>query len=146
MFLCSTQRSDLIWLSSVCLEWHEETELCLQDASRKLPGKSCCKQRVLTPNLVHRSLLIKKIYFWQVPKTFNSTVALQGAFLKRLGDVVLLYLVCLSFFMSFQTDWWWSDLSVEHKNITGLLQLMAKWMSGNENWYFLLTHYSKRWK
>ncbi len=35
-----------------------------------------------------------------------------------------------------------SDLCVE--NLTGLLQLMAKWMFGNVNWYFLLTHYSKR--
>ncbi len=81
--------------------------------------------------------------FTQVPKTFNSTVG----FLKRLGDTVLLDLVCLSlfcFFMSLQTDWWWSDLCVEHKNLTGLLQLMAKWMFGNVNWYFLLTHYSKR--
>ncbi len=39
-----------------------------------------------------------------MPKTLNSTVALQGGFLKRLGDVstVLLDLVCLS--LSFQTD------------------------------------------
>ncbi len=45
--------------------------------------------------------------FTQVPKTFKSTVALQVGFLKHLGDVatVLLDLVCLSFFMSFQTDW-----------------------------------------
>ncbi len=36
--------------------------------------------------------------FTQVPKTFNSTVALQGGFLKHLGDVatVLLYLVGLN--------------------------------------------------
>ncbi len=56
--------------------------------------------------------------FTQVPKTFNSTVALQVGFLKHLGDVatVLLDLVCLSFFMSFQTDWMMirSDLCVEH--------------------------------
>ncbi len=26
-----------------------------------------------------------------------------------------------------------------------LLQLIAKWMFGNVNWYFLMTHYSKRW-
>ncbi len=59
----------------------------------------------------------------QVPRTFNSTVALQLGFSKHLGDVatVLLDLVCLSlfcFFMSFQTDWWSdqirSDLCVEH--------------------------------
>ncbi len=45
--------------------------------------------------------------FSQVSKTFNSTVALQVGFLKHLGDVatLLLDLVCLSFFMSFQTDW-----------------------------------------
>ncbi len=47
--------------------------------------------------------------FTQVPKTFNSTVALQVGFLKHLADVatVLLDLVCLSLFcvfMSFQTD------------------------------------------
>ncbi len=41
--------------------------------------------------------------FSQVSKTFNSTVALQVGFLKHLGDTVLLDLVCLSFFMSFQT-------------------------------------------
>ena len=38
--------------------------------------------------------------------------ALQEGFLKRLGDTVLLDWVCLSlfcFFMSLQTDWWWSD-------------------------------------
>ncbi len=59
--------------------------------------------------------------FTQVPKTFNSTVALQVGFLKHLGDIatVLLDLVCLSlfcFFMSFQTDWMMvrSDLCVEH--------------------------------
>ncbi len=60
--------------------------------------------------------------FTQVPKTFNSTVALQVGFLKMfLGDVatILLDLVCLSlfcFFMSFQTDWTMirSDLCVEH--------------------------------
>ncbi len=83
--------------------------------------------------------------FTQVPKTFNSTVALQVGFLKHLGDVatVLLDLVCLSlfcFFMSFQTDWMMmrSDLCVEHwllsnKNLTGLLQLMTKLMFGNVN-------------
>ncbi len=48
--------------------------------------------------------------FTQAPKTFNSTVALQGGLLKHLEDVdtVLLDLVCLSlfcFFMSFQTEW-----------------------------------------
>ncbi len=49
------------------------------------------------------------------------------------------------FFMSFQTDWMMirSDLCVEQTKITGLLQLMTKSMFGNENWYFLLTHYSK---
>ncbi len=58
--------------------------------------------------------------FTQVPKSFNSTVALQVGFLKHLGDVatVLLDLACLSlfcFFMSFQTDWMMirSDLCVE---------------------------------
>ncbi len=83
--------------------------------------------------------------FTQVPKTLNSTVALQGDLLKHFGDVatVLLDLVCLSlfcFFMSYQTDWMMirSDLCVEHwllsdKNLTGLLQLMAKFMFGNVN-------------
>ncbi len=46
--------------------------------------------------------------FTQVPKTFNSTVALQVGLLKHLGNVatVLLDLVCLSLFcflMSFHT-------------------------------------------
>ncbi len=36
-----------------------------------------------------------------------------------------------------------SDLCVSDKNLTRLLQLMAKLMFGNVNWYFLLTHYSK---
>ncbi len=55
-----------------------------------------------------------------MPKTFNSTVALQVGFLKHLEDIatVLLDLVCLSlicFFVSFQTDWMMmrSDLCVE---------------------------------
>ncbi len=71
--------------------------------------------------------------FTQVPKTFYSIVALQEGFLKHLGEVatVLLDLVCQSlfcFFMSFQTDWMMirSHLCVEHKNVTGLLQLMEK--------------------
>lgn len=46
--------------------------------------------------------------FTQVPKTLNSTVALQAGFLKHLS------LFC--FFMSFQADWMTirSDLCVEH--------------------------------
>ncbi len=54
--------------------------------------------------------------FTQVPKTVNSTVALQEGFLKRLGDVatVLLDLVCLGFFMLFQIDWMRSDFCVMH--------------------------------
>ncbi len=80
-------------------------------------------------------LTVSSLYsiFTQVPKTFYSTVALQEGFLKHLGEVatVLLDLVCLSlfcFFMSFQTDWMMirSHLCVEHKNFTGLLQLMEK--------------------
>ncbi len=77
--------------------------------------------------------------FTQVPKTFNSTVALQEGFLKHLGDVatVLLDSVGLSlfcFFMSFQTDWMmmrWMTLCgalavvLVQTNLTGL-QLMAK--------------------
>ncbi len=145
MFLWSTQRSDLIIISLSGMTWRnwdrlKPEEQRLQDASRKLPGKSCCKQRVLTPNLVNRSLLIKKIHFWQVPKTFNSTVALQGAFLKRPRDCSSLF--SLSQFLHVIPDRLMiirSDLCVDHKNITGLLQLMAKW-------YFLLTHYSKIWK
>ncbi len=41
--------------------------------------------------------------FIQVPKTYNSTVALQGGVLKHLGDVatVLLDLVCLGLFCFF---------------------------------------------
>ncbi len=57
-------------------------------------------------------------------------VALQVGFLKHLGDVatVLLDLVCLSsfnFLLSFETDliMMRSDLCVDHKNLTGLLQL-----------------------
>ncbi len=73
-----------------------------------------------------------------------SQVALLEGFLKRLVDVVpvLLDLVCLSFFISFQTDWWWSDqiLCGANTNLTGLLQTMSNIMFGNVNWYFLLTH------
>ncbi len=59
--------------------------------------------------------------FTQVPKTFNSTVALQVGLLKHLGNIatdlldsVFLSLFC--FFMFFQTDWMTvrSDLCVEH--------------------------------
>ncbi len=65
--------------------------------------------------------------------------------MKCLGDVatVLLDRVCLSlfcFFMFFQTDWMMirPDLCVEHwllsdRNLTGLLQFMAKLMFGNVN-------------
>ncbi len=45
--------------------------------------------------------------FTQVPKTFNSPVALQEGFLKRLGDTVLLDSVCLSlfcFYMPFRVE------------------------------------------
>ncbi len=76
-----------------------------------------------------------------------SQVASQEGFLKRLVDVVpvLLDWVCLSFFsffISFQTDWWWSDqISVWSKHKSHwIIQLMSKWMFGNVNWYFLLTH------
>ncbi len=117
----------------------------LQEPTCKLPEKLCSSalraKAALNAkgghttcwfNLVNRSYLIKKIYLWhffwkgssfysiftQVPKTFNSTLVLQGCFLKHLGDVAtdLLDLVCLSFFMSFQTDWMMirSDLCVEH--------------------------------
>ncbi len=60
--------------------------------------------------------------FTQVSKTFNSTVALQEVSRSILETLlVLLDLVGLSFFcffMSFQTDWWWTDLSVESHKIT----------------------------
>ncbi len=161
----------------------EELWRRLQDASRnlsaKLPEKlcasaprakaalntkdACSHQMLLIDKILDKENLFMKLFltassfysvFTQVSKTFNSTVALQGGFLKHLGDVttVLLYLVCLSlfgFFMSFrQTD---DDqirslcgaLAAVRQNITGLLQLMVKWMFGNVNWYFLRTHYSK---
>ncbi len=74
--------------------------------------------------------------FTQVSKTVNSAVALQEvswSVLRHSSSGFSLSLFC--FFMWLQTDWWWSDL----KHLTGLLQLMAKWMFGNVNWYFLLT-------
>ncbi len=71
--------------------------------------------------------------------------------------LVLLNLVCLIrfvLFMSFQTDWMMIrslcgalagvKTPCANKNHTGLLQLMAKLMFGTVNWYFILTHYSKR--
>ncbi len=88
---------------------------------KKAPEKLCSSAPRTNPALntslcwfhvVNRSR--KSIYdsiFTQVSKAF-------WAFLKRL----LLGLVRLCFFISFQTDWWWSDL----KHLTGLLQLMAK--------------------
>ncbi len=59
--------------------------------------------------------------FIQVPKSFNSTVALQVCFLKHLGDVVLHSSSGISlsqfvlFLHSFQTDWMMirSDFCVE---------------------------------
>ncbi len=74
--------------------------------------------------------------FSQVSKTFNSTVAL--VFLKHLGDVatVLLDLVCLSFFMSFQTDWMMirSDLCVEH------------WLLSDIHWIITINGKMNVWK
>ncbi len=96
--------------------------------------------------------------FTQVSKTFNSTVALQVGLLKHLGDVatvplVLVSVCCVSSCHSRQTGWWSDQISVwstgccqtpcANKNLTGLLQLMAKWVFGNVNWYFLLTHTAK---
>ncbi len=66
--------------------------------------------------------------------------ALQAGFLKHLGDVLLdLVSVCsVSSCPSDRLMMIRSDLCVEHwllsdKNITGLLQLMAKLMFGNVN-------------
>ncbi len=59
-----------------------------------------------------------------MPKTVNSTVALQGGFLKHLGDTVLLDLVCLSLLCHFrQTDDDQIRLCVENKNLTGLFKI-----------------------
>ncbi len=91
-------------------------------------------------NLVNRSELIKKICFWRYPhftalvsKTFNSAGALQEV--SWSGDTVLLdWVCCVSSCDSRQID--------DDQITLGLLQLMF----GNVNWYFLLTHYSKRLK
>ncbi len=71
----------------------------------------------------------------ELSDSFNSTVALQGGFLKHLRDVatVLLDLVCLSlfwFFMSFQTDWMMirSDLCVEHWLLSDSLCKKSHWI------------------
>ncbi len=93
----------------------------LQNASRNLPAKLPEKLSTSAPRAKaalnakdgHQIFLTASSFysiFTQVPKTFNSTVALQVGFLKHLGDVatVLLGLVCLRlfrFFMLFQTDW-----------------------------------------
>ncbi len=67
--------------------------------------------------------------FTQVPKTFNSSVALQVGFLKHLGDVVLHSSsgFILSLFLHvIQTDWWWSDqISVWS---TGCLRQKSHWI------------------
>ncbi len=65
--------------------------------SAKLPEKLCASAPRAKAAFLHKC------------PNFHSTVALQGGFLKHLGDVatVLLDLVCLSlfcFFMSFQRD------------------------------------------
>ncbi len=72
--------------------------------------------------------------FTQVPKSFNSTVALQVCFLKHLGDVVLhsssgisLSVCSVSSFIPDRLD---DDeirfLCGANKNLTELLQLTAK--------------------
>ncbi len=76
--------------------------------------------------------------FSQVSKTFNSTVALQVGFLKHFGDdaTVLLDLVCLSFFMSFQTDWMMirSDICLEH------------WLLSDIHWIITINGKMNVWK
>ncbi len=66
------------------------------------------------------SILILQ-HILQVPKSFNSAVALQVGISKHLGDVatVLLDLVCLSFFCFFMQR---SDLCVEHWLLSDSLQ------------------------
>ncbi len=64
--------------------------------------------------------------FLKVPKTFHSTVALQVGFLKHLGDVATVLLVLFLHVIPDRLMMIRSDLCVEHKNLTGLLQLMAK--------------------
>ncbi len=70
---------------------------------------------------------------------FDSILILQHLYTSAYNTVALQEVSwsrdCLSFFMWLQTDWWWSDLI---SRITGWLQLMAKLMFGNVNWYFLL--------
>ncbi len=145
----------------------EELWQHLQDASRDLPAKlpekklctSACRAKAALNakdgvnkcwfNLINWSRKsIYDIYFWQHPHftaflqkclKLNSTVALQGGFLKHLGDVVtvLLDLVCLSlfcFFMSFQTDWMMmrSDLCVEHWLLSdSLYKQKSHWITIN---------------
>ncbi len=51
-----------------------------------------------------------------MPKTFNSPVALQVGFLKRLGDIVLLDSVCLNlfcFYMPFRVQ---TKISLDYCN------------------------------
>jgi len=90
-----------------------------------------------------------------VPKSFHSTLDWQEGFFKRRCCSSSEFSFSQIFSVSscnpkvdveirspcgapavFQIPWTW-------KNLTGLLQLMGKWMFGNVNWYFLLTHYSK---
>ncbi len=80
--------------------------------------------------------------FTQVPKTFNSSVALQEvswSVLRHSSSGL-----SLSPFLHVTPDRLMmirSDL----KHLTALLQLMAKWMFGNVNWYFLLTQDRYNW-
>ncbi len=93
--------------------WHRlnPEELCLQETSCKAPEKLCSSAPRAKPalntedahttcwlNLVNRSELIKKIYFWHYfwphPHftAFYTTVAFQVGLLKHLGDVVTVLL------------------------------------------------------
>ncbi len=99
----------------------------------------------LTENLfmtLFDSILILQ-HFYTSTYNFSQYCIFAGGFLKRLGDVGTVLLVSVCSVSSCPSDRLMkirSDLCVENKNLTGLLQLMAKWMCGNINWYFHLTH------
>ncbi len=98
--------------------------LCLQTRYAIKLQQICSLLSVLHINI---NIYIYGIYI-------HSTVALLVGLLKHFGNGAL-----------------WSNLwstgccqICAYKNLTGLLQLMAKGMFGNVNWYFLLTQYTAK--
>ncbi len=136
--ICGNNDGNIINVFKNCISISVATVLEVSKMTVPICTSHWC---LVMTNIMTLFLTVSSFYriFSQVSKTFNSTVALQVGFLKPLGDVatVLLDLVCLSFFMSFQTDWMMirSDLCVEHwllSDIHWIITINGK-MFGNVN-------------